>query len=84
MSEREFLSIKEFAQLIGVHPNTVRNAIFSGRIYAFRVGSGGKSPFRIPRTEVQKMAFYDFEIILEKLIDKKLQSKKNSDLGDSC
>jgi excisionase family DNA binding protein len=66
----EFLSITEFAEWIHVHPNTVRRAIKSGRITAFRVGSATKSMYRIPKSETNRLAFTDLETIVQKMVEK--------------
>lgn len=34
----EYLSIKELAELVGVHPNTVHNWINAGKLRAYKVG----------------------------------------------
>lgn len=72
MDSPDFLSIKEFALLIRVHENTIRRGIKTGRISAFRVGIGKKSVYRIPRTEINRMAFEDLEKVINLLIDKKM------------
>lgn len=54
-----FFSIKEFANLLRIHPNTVRNSIKSGKIQAFKVGFGKRSVYRIPASEINRMALYD-------------------------
>jgi len=72
MNENEFLSIKEFAQLLNVHPNTIRRAIKSGRINAVKISAGTLKPiYRIFRGEINRLAFSDLEKIIEKLIEKK-------------
>lgn len=72
MNESEsFLSIKEFAGLLGVHPNTVRRAIKSGRVMGFKLGEGRRSVYRIPRTEINKVALYDLEDMIVKIITQK-------------
>jgi excisionase family DNA binding protein len=68
-----FYSIKEFAQKLGVHSNTIRRAIKSGRINAFRVGSGKRSIFRIPESEINRVALIDLEEMIEKIIEKRLK-----------
>jgi len=60
---KAYYSIKEFAEELNVHPNTIRNSIRSGRINAFKVGSGEKSNYRIPASEIQRIALIDFKKI---------------------
>lgn len=67
-----YLSIKEFAQKLGVHTNTVRRAIKSGRLQGFKVGAG-KSVYRIPSSEINRIALFDMEDMVEKIIEKRLQ-----------
>ena len=69
----EFLSIKEFAFKVGVHANTIRRAIKSGRICAFKVGSGKKSSYRIAKSEINRIALFDMEEMIEKIIEKRKQ-----------
>lgn len=63
----DFYSIKEFAKLLKVHHNTVRNGIKYGRIQAFRVGKGKTSSYRIPYTEVQRMALFDMNQVIKNI-----------------
>ncbi len=67
----EFLSIKEFAILLKVHPNTIRRAVKSGRINAFKIGYGRKSIYRICRTEINRIAIFDLEEMIERIIEKR-------------
>ena len=69
--EKEFLSVKEFAYLIGVHYNTVIRSIHSGRLSAFRIGAGKKACFRIARSEIHRIALYDLEFMVSKIIEEK-------------
>jgi excisionase family DNA binding protein len=72
----DFFSIKEFADKLHVHPNTVRRAIKKGRISAFRVGAAKKSPYRIPSAEIDRLAIFDMEEMITKILDKRME--KNS------
>lgn len=65
---REFLTINEFAELIGVHPNTVRNMIKSGRLSAFRTGASEKSSYRIARSETHRLSVVDLDKIVENIM----------------
>lgn len=70
----DFLSIKEFAAIIGVHPDTVRRSIKRGRIGAIRVGGGKRTIYRIPKSETQRLALCDLEEIIEKWHEKKTKN----------
>lgn len=69
--ENDFLTIKEFADKIKVHHHTVRRAIKSGRICAFKVGAGKRSTYRIAKTEINRIALLDMEEMIEKIIEKR-------------
>lgn len=69
--EKDFLSVKEFAQLVGVHYNTVIRSIQKGRLSAFRISGGRKSAYRIPRTEIHRIAFMDMKEMMEKIMEEK-------------
>jgi len=72
----EFYSVKEFALKLGVHINTIYKAIKSGRISGFRVGSGKKSSFRIPASEINRIALFDMEQMVENIIQKRIKEGK--------
>lgn len=72
---KDFLSIQEFAAMLGVHSNTIRRSIKSGRIDALKVGSGKRSVYRIARTEVNRMAKFDLDAIIENEVQKRLGEK---------
>lgn len=67
----DFYSIKEFALKLGVHANTIRRAIKNGRIQAFRVGIGIKSIYRIPYSEINRIALFDLKEMIEKMIQER-------------
>jgi len=69
----DFLTIKEFARLIRVHPNTVRRGILRGRISAFRIGESDRSGFRIARSELNRLAVVDLEKIVNRIIDERIK-----------
>ena len=68
----DFLSIKEFAFLLKVHPNTIRRAVKSGRINAFKVGYGLKATYRIARAEINRIALFDLEDMIQRIIEKRM------------
>lgn len=72
----EFLCIKEFAALMKLHPNTIRRAIKGGKIQAIRIGMGERTPYRIPKSEINRIAIFDLEHMIEKIIDKKQLRKE--------
>ncbi len=65
--KEEFCTVKEFSLKLKVHCNTVRRAIKNGHISAFKVGAGKKSPYRIPLSEVQRMAIINLKEIIDKI-----------------
>lgn len=71
---QEFLSIKEFAEKIGVHHHTIRRHIARGRIHAIHVGGIKKSIYRIPVSEFQRLAVKDLESIITKIVDEKCRN----------
>lgn len=71
VSDKDFLSVKEFAGLVGVHYNTVIRSINKGRLGAFRIGYGKKAAFRIARTEINRIALVDLEEMISKIIEEK-------------
>ena len=69
----DFLTIKEFASLIRVHPNTVRRSIQNGRISAFRIGSGSRSGYRISKIEIQRLSVVDLEKIVTRIVEERMK-----------
>jgi excisionase family DNA binding protein len=60
MHERDYLSIAEVADQLGVHPNTIRNKIAAGELPAARLGGRGSS-IRIPTEAVRVWLWEDGE-----------------------
>lgn len=50
-----FLTLKEFADKIKMHPGSVRRAIKQGRIFASRPSMGKRGPFRIAESELERI-----------------------------
>jgi excisionase family DNA binding protein len=53
-----------------MHPNTIRRAIKNGRISAFKLGAGNKASYRIPRSEIDRLAVCDMTLIINQMIIK--------------
>lgn len=64
----DFYTIKEFAEKLKCSTRTIFRAIENGRISAIRLGSK-KGAFRIPATELQRMALFDLEDEIKKIGD---------------
>lgn len=65
---QDFYSIVDFAKKLKVHPNTIRRAIKSGRICAFKLGTEKKSTYRIPHNEIDRIIIGDMRKLIKKLI----------------
>lgn len=70
-SDVAYFTINEFAKKLRVHSNTIRRAIKKGRINAFKVGMGKKSSYRIPASEINRIALFDLNEMIEKIIEER-------------
>jgi excisionase family DNA binding protein len=75
----KYLSTKEFASELRVHPSTVIRGIQSGHIHAIRVGRGKKAMYRIPDTEFLRMLEFDLRNVLKKMVKEKDFSLEEDD-----
>ncbi len=62
IEEKDILTLKEFAEYIQVHPNTVKKMIKSNYLAAFKAGIGKTSAFRIARSEATRMSLMNFNL----------------------
>jgi len=74
--DKDFLNIYEFATLLSVHHNTIRNMIKSGRLSAFRLNKGKGCGYRIARSEIQRMSMVDLEDIIDRKVEEKIKGIK--------
>jgi len=58
--EKDFLKVKEFAEYIGVHPNTVQNMIKRGYLAAFKTGNGKTCSYRISKSETIRLGLMSY------------------------
>lgn len=61
MQVENFLTVDEASKILKVHPHTIRSAIKSGRIQAFRPGIGKRSPYRISEAEIGRIRVMSFD-----------------------
>jgi excisionase family DNA binding protein len=77
MKNKDFLTIYEFCERLGIHYNTARSMIKKGRLSALKMGVGGKtSDYRIPVTELQRLAVVNLGEIVDNLVEEKLKNEK--------
>lgn len=55
LMEKKVYTVEETAELLHVAPITIRRAIKAGKIKAFRVGPGVRSPLRISYAEIERL-----------------------------
>jgi len=60
--DKDFLNVKEFAEYIGVHPNTVHNMIKIGHIAAFKTGIGKTCRYRIAKSETIRLGLMNYNL----------------------
>lgn len=53
-AESGLLTVERTAELLGVHPDTVRRAIRTGQLRAYKLGSAPNSPLRIAVADLQR------------------------------
>ena len=73
MENAAFFSIIELARKLKVHPNTIRRAIKSNRIVALRIGKSKNSSYRIPASEIHRIAQIDLEDVIENEVQRRLK-----------
>lgn len=65
----EYLTIKEFAGKLRVHPNTVRLSIKKGKLQCVRIGIGKRAGYRIPASEISRIALFDLKHLVKKILE---------------
>ena len=77
MKDKDFLTIYEFCECLGIHYNTARNMIKCGRLSAIKMGVGGKtSDYRIPTSEIQRLAIVDLEKTINEIVENRIKDKQ--------
>ena len=74
--EQEFLTVKEFADRLKMHYNTVLKSIHKGRINAFRINEGVKASYRIPSSELNRLGLFQLESVVNKLVDERIKREE--------
>lgn len=74
--EHEFLTVKEFAQILRVHVQTVRKGIKYGRIQATKSGTGMRASYRIPKAEVNRLCELDTLHLIQNLVKEEVAKAK--------
>lgn len=69
----DFLSINDFAKKVGLHHITIRKYIKNGCINAFQIGPHPKSPYRIPISEIERIALFRLDVIVKKMAEQRIE-----------
>lgn len=72
----EYMSIKEFAAMMKMHPNSIRRSIKNGKLQAVRVGFGGHPAYRIPKSEISRIALFDLKDMVNAIMEEKINRNK--------
>lgn len=67
----DFFSIIDFAKKLNLHPNTIRRLVKKGKISAIRICTGKRTTYRIPKTEIDRIALFDLEEMIDKIIEQR-------------
>ncbi len=70
----QFYTVRELAQVLRVHQNTVYHAIKCGRIQAVRAGKGNRATLRIYKSEVERMMAFDANEIIDNIVQNRVTS----------
>jgi len=65
--EKEFYSVEEFAKVFEVSYWMIIEAIRQGRVRAFKITTGKRSPYRIHKSEILRVQFDGIHEINEKM-----------------
>ena len=60
--EHEYLTVRQFAEIFQLHPNTVYTRISQGKIGHFKLG---EAAIRIPRSEAIRLAEKDYRAAVD-------------------
>lgn len=66
---KDFYTIREFAKILNVHPNTVRSELRKGRISAFVFGTDARKTYRIPHSEIERLVLFDLRVAILKTME---------------
>ena len=77
--DENFFSVEEFAKKLSVHPNTIRRAIKRGKIQAIDLGTSLRPLYRIPSSEVNRMAIFDMRKMVKQLVNEAREEEETSE-----
>lgn len=74
--EPNYYTIDEFAAKLRIHHNTVRRWIKNGNIQAIKIGPKNKPTYRIDKTEIGRIAMFNLEETIERIIEDREKKKE--------
>lgn len=70
-----YLTVEEFAGILYIHPNTVLNGLKAGYYQGFRTGVGKRSSWRIPSSEVFRVAEFNTQGMIEEMVEAMIEKR---------
>jgi excisionase family DNA binding protein len=76
IKESEYITVREFAKILKISTKTVSRSIKKGKIHAINVGPASKKLYRIPKSEINRIALFDLQDLIDKMVEQKMSEQR--------